>query len=320
MLRTRFEELNGPAWSELDKLLEQLERGRFVEAERAVALYRRVCQHLALVRHRHLGADLEERLNGLALRAHQQLYRREVPWRSALGYLAAGFPRDVRRQWRAVLAASLLFWGPFLLMLGLVQVRPDLAYAVLGTEQLAAVEQMYDPASPDRWRVRGADSDVLMFGHYVRNNVGIALQTFGGGVLFGLGSVFFLVFNGLVIGTVAGHLTRIGYGETFWPFVSGHSAFELSAIVLAGAAGLRLGGALLAPGQRSRARALREEALDSAGLIWGFAVLLVLAAAVEAFWSPRLSVPAEVKYAVGLSLWGLFLGYLLLGGRGRAAR
>src|SRR5690606_34190487 len=100
--------------------------------------------------------------------------------------------------------------------------------------------------------------------------------TFGGGVLFGLGSVFFLVFNGLVIGTVAGHLTRIGYGETFWPFVSGHSAFELSAIVLAGAAGLRLGGALLAPGQRSRARALREEALDSAGLIWGFAVLLVL--------------------------------------------
>ena len=66
----------------------------------------------------------------------------------------------------------------------------------------------------------------------------IAVSSNAAGLLFGLGSVLFLIFNGLIIGAICGHLTEIGYGQTFWSFVIGHGAFELTAIALAGAAGL----------------------------------------------------------------------------------
>lgn len=315
MSRERFEEERGPVWERLTQLLGQLERRQHVEAEQLVAHYRRVCQDLALVRHRHLGSDLEERLNALALRTHQHLYRRRAPWREALEYVAAGFPRDVRRQWRVVLVATLLFVGPFLGMFLLGLSRPEYVHAVLGPEQLQGLERMYDPGSDHFLRERDAGSDVAMFGHYINNNIGIGFRTFGGGILGGLGSAFFLVFNGLFIGAAAGHITRVGYGETFWPFVCGHGAFELTAIVLAGASGLRLGAALLAPGQRTRARALAEEGRDSAGLIAGFAFMLLVAAGLEAFWSSRTSIPAEVKYTVAAGLWGGVFLWLFLGGR-----
>ena len=74
-------------------------------------------------------------------------------------------------------------------------------------------------------------------------------------MLFGVGTIFYLLFNGVFLGAVAGHLTGLGYIETFWGFVSGHSSFELTAIMLSGAAGLRIGMALIAPGNRTRRRA-----------------------------------------------------------------
>ncbi len=108
-----------------------------------------------------------------------------------------------------------------------------------------------------------------MFGYYVMHNIGIAFQTFASGLLLGVGSAFFLVYNGLVIGAVAGHLSEIGFGQTFWSFVIAHGAFELTAIALAGAAGLQLGWALIAPRRLTRAEALKRAARKSVLLICG---------------------------------------------------
>jgi uncharacterized membrane protein SpoIIM required for sporulation len=151
------------------------------------------------------------------------------------------------------------------------------------------------------------------------NNIGIAFQTFASGLLFGLGSLFFLLFNGLMIGAVAGHLTQIGYGETFWSFVIGHGAFELTAIALAGGAGLKLGWALLAPGRLPRSEALRLAAGRSVRLVGGVIVFLLLAAFIEAYWSSMTFAAPTVKYALGAGLWLLVLSYLLLAGRGAHA-
>ena len=100
----------------------------------------------------------------------------------------------------------------------------------------------------------------MMFGFYIRNNIGIAFQCFAGGIFAGLGSLFFLAFNGVAAGSPAGYLTARGHGETFYSFVVTHGAFELTAIVLAGAAGLRLGHALLVPGRHTRRAALERAA------------------------------------------------------------
>ena len=125
-----------------------------------------------------------------------------------------------------------------------------------------------------------------------------------------------LVFNGVLLGAVAGYLHAIGYGRTFFPFVAGHAAFELTALVLVGAAGLKLGLALVAPGRLRRSQALREAAAAALPLVYGSALMLVVAAAIEAFWSPRTGVPMAAKLGVAGGLWGMVAVWLMRGGRG----
>ena len=158
-----------------------------------------------------------------------------------------------------------------------------------------------------------------MFGYYIMNNIGIAFQTFASGLLFGLGSLFFLLFNGLLIGAVSGHLSQIGYGEPFWSFVIGHGAFELTAITLAGAAGLQLGWALIAPGRHARSEALRLAAAQAVKLVAGVVIMLLIAAFVEAYWSSMTLASSSLKYWVGAALWLLVAIYFLAVGRGTHA-
>src|SRR6202008_638920 len=99
-------------------------------------------------------------------------------------------------------------------------------------------------------------TDWMMFGYYIRNNVGVAFQCFAGGLFAGLGSVFFLAYNGAFSGALAGYLTQRGLSSTFYAFIATHSSFELTAIVLAGAAGLKMGHSLLAPGRLTRRQSL----------------------------------------------------------------
>ena len=157
-----------------------------------------------------------------------------------------------------------------------------------------------------------------MFGFYIYNNISIAFRTFAGGVLLGVGSAFVLLFNGLFIGAITGYLTAQGYAETFYTFVAGHGPFELTGIVLAGVAGLKMGWAVAAPGRLSRQEALRQAAAGGIRIILGVIALLVLAAFVEAFWSGNRAVPAAIKYAVGAAGWILVIGYFARTGR-RAA-
>jgi uncharacterized membrane protein SpoIIM required for sporulation len=160
----------------------------------------------------------------------------------------------------------------------------------------------------------------MMFGVYIWNNVRIGFQTFAGGMLAGVGSAWFLASNGVIIGAIAGYLTQVGYTETFWSFVAGHSSTELTAIVLSGAAGFKLGLAVIAPGNVSRKAALVAAARPAVRIMYGAAALFFVAAFVEAFWSPITEVPFSAKVAAGVAGWVLVLGYLLLAGRSRAAR
>jgi uncharacterized membrane protein SpoIIM required for sporulation len=317
--REIFEKSHELQWQALEASLDRLEsRNRGNRGGEAAPdfpeLYRQVCHHLALARHRRYGADLELRLNRLVLRGHQQLYRsRAGDFGAALRFVTSGFPRLVRSEVRLVLLSLLLFAGPLIAMSLAVPWRPELALSVLPP---ASVEQMGQQYAPEGSLEAGRplDSDLQMFGFYIYNNIGIAFRTFASGILAGLGSIFFMIYNGLVIGAVMGHIEHMGYQENFYPFVIGHGAFELTAIVLAGAAGLRLGLALLAPGRLSRGEALLGASRRAIGLVYGVAGMLTIAAFLEAFWSPS-AVPAMVKLVVGGVLWLYVLFYFTVAGR-----
>ncbi|MBU1331339.1 MAG: stage II sporulation protein M [Gammaproteobacteria bacterium] len=324
MKQQLFEQRHRATWQALGTQLEALERGQ-VDASACkgfAADYRNLCQHLALAQARGYSNHLIDELEHLALRGHQQFYRHRSPLGAQLiGFLLVGFPRLVRAEWRHVMAASLLFFSSLLGMGLLVYAVPELVYSLVSPDQVANMEQMYDPDASrlGRFGERDSGDDWVMFGYYIMNNIGIAFQTFASGLLLGLGSLFFLLFNGLMIGAVAGHLTQIGYGQPFWSFVIGHGAFELTAIALAGAAGFKLGWALLAPGRLPRGTALRQAAAVSVRLIGGVIMLLLLAAFIEAYWSSMTFATPTVKYAVGAGLWVLVLAYLLLSGRDQHA-
>ena len=317
MRQTPFEAAHAREWQEFEAFLE--DKPAFDAAEMPQR-YRRLCQSLALAADRHYSPALVDRLNRLALRGHHALYQnRRRESQRVLEFVAAGFPALVRREWRLVLAASLLFFGPLLGLMALLQVFPEFVHYLLRPEQIATFHEMYDPASR-RLGMREADTMLMMFGMYIWNNVGIGFQTFAGGMLAGVGSIWFLGSNGVVLGAVAGYLTQIGYIETFWSFVSGHSSWELIAIALSGAAGLRLGLAVIAPGPVSRKAALVAAARPAIQIMYGAALLFFVAAFVEAFWSPLTGVPFRVKIGVGIAGWTLLLAYFALAGRSRAAR
>lgn len=323
MKQSLFESRHKAEWERFALALERLEHGRdTTQVAGFPKAYRRLCQHLALAQARGYSSFLIDSLQQQVLRGHQQLYRhRNHLGAKLLSFVLADFPRLVRAEWRFVLTAGLLFFGSLIGVAVLVYGFPELIYSLIPADQVREMQGMYDPVAGHLGRPleRAASEDWVMFGYYVMHNIGIAFQTFASGLLLGIGSAFFLFYNGMVIGAVAGHLSEIGYGQTFWSFVIAHGAFELTAIALAGAAGLQLGWALIAPRRLSRGEALRRAARKSVLLVCGVMLCLLIAAFIEAYWSSKTSVTPLTKYLVGAGLWVLVAVYLLFAGRTRHA-
>lgn len=320
MTPVQFENLYRTDWEELEKLLSEVRGDRktqkTVQGERVAALYRRTCEHLALSRARAYPAYLVDRLEHITSEAHQAIYQeRDFGLRRLRALVAVEFPRAVRMHATYVWVATAVFVLPTLILGVLVYLRPELILSVVDAQNAADFERMYSGAEEAIGRHRNADTDWSMFGYYIRHNIGLAFQCFASGLLAGVGSLFFLAYNGVFFGALAGYLTERGLGETFYSFVVTHAAFELTAIVLAGAAGLRIGHSLVAPGRLTRRQALVAASRESVVIIYGVTSLLLIAAAVEAFWSSARWVPPEVKYAVAAVCWISVLSYLILQGR-----
>jgi uncharacterized membrane protein SpoIIM required for sporulation len=318
-----FEQMYQDEWAELEALLDAAlgrKTGLFgsiahspIPAVRIAALYRHACEHLALARARSYPAYMIDRLERITAAAHQLIYqRRKFGFARVREMLAVDFPSAVRRHRAYVAVAAATFLLPAIVIAVLVYWRPELILSVVSSDTAATFESMYSPAAHSIGRTRDATTDWMMFGFYIRNNVGVAFQCFAGGLLAGLGSLFFLAYNGAFSGALAGYLTERGLSSTFYPFIATHSAFELTALVLSGAAGLKLGHALLAPGRSTRVQALVHAAQESAVLLYGMTAMLLVAAALEAFWSAANWLPAFVKYGTAVICWSAVLGYLTL--------
>jgi uncharacterized membrane protein SpoIIM required for sporulation len=333
MTPLQFEASHEAAWRELEAACALSDRkprqraaqdgaaraGAPVDRARFAELYRATCEHLALAQARAYPVALIERLEGLTARGHQRIYRQGDFGIARLGRLfLVDFPARVRAQRLEVLVALIVFALPLVGVGVASYLDPGFVLSVHDVHSIDQYEQMYGDSDGPIGRAN-AGSDWAMFGLYIRNNIGIAFQCFASGVFFGIGSLFFLGLNGVLAGSVAGYLTWRGHGENFYSFVVTHGAFELSAIVLAGAAGLMLGRALLAPGRRTRLAALRSAADGAIVIVYGVTAMLAVAAIIEAFWSGARWIDPGVKYAVGGCCWAAVIAYFVFQGRpGRA--
>ncbi len=315
-----FERKNAARWAEYEALLAASRKKGGARDPRVTELprrFREICLDLSLAEARMYGGLLIERLNALVIRGYERLYRtRRGGMERFVRFLTTGFPQAVRRDWKLFWLCNAAFWVPFLLLM--VSESRDMRWiqSVLGPEGMANMESMYASREGQADHLRAEyGSNFMMFCFYIWNNVAIDFRIFAGGILAGLGTMFFLLFNGVYIGAAAGYANHACDPVAFWSFVSGHSSFELIGMVIAGMAGMRIGLAILRPGRLPRTRALVAAARDSLPLLYGAALLTTLAAAVEGFWSAQ-PVEPMVKYVVGIIGWLLHAVYFLFAGRG----
>jgi uncharacterized membrane protein SpoIIM required for sporulation len=280
--------------------------------------FRELTQDLNTARAHGFDPQLIDKLNRLVLEGNQLLYgQQDWSLKPLALFILRTFPQKVRSQWRGLGAACLIFYGLALFSVLLCIRFPDLVYELLPESQAENIEMMYDPASEHFLVPRDAGSDADMFGFYIYNNISIAFRTFAAGILGGIGSLFMLGVNAVFLGAAAGHIINKGFGGTFFPFIIGHGSFELTAVILSAHGGLLLGYRFFITRGLSRGASLRAAGKEALPLISGAALMLVIAAVIEAFWSSRYGLGQALHYGVGIAGWVLLLSYFLFAGRGK---
>jgi uncharacterized membrane protein SpoIIM required for sporulation len=280
--------------------------------------YRLLCQQLAVARARNYSLSLIERLHYMVVQGHDIIYSgNNGLTRRFVRYISGGFAADVRQAKYWVLLSTLLLMGPWLLMMLTIHFYPNFVFIVLAPETVNDFESMYSQTQSQR-AARLAVHDWQMFGIYIYNNIGIAFSSFAGGLLAGLGTIFTLIYNGVTLGAMFARAETVNLTDNLYGFVSGHFAFEIGGIIIAGAAGLKLGWSVLVPGNLPRSASIRLAAGSLSGMIGGSAVMLFVAAIIEAFWSSRTFL-LGVKLSVGIGLLILLMLYFIFAGRRNAA-
>lgn len=306
-----------PIWHEFDNLIANNKR-TIDDNYRLATLYRQICQHYALATQRHYSPLLIDRLHARVMNGHNCIYREKRQYINRfLTFVLYEFPNSVREHYRLFWACSALFYVPCIIFGLACYHNQELIYSIMSYFEVSMMESMYDPANEHIGRNadRQADTDIMMFGYYIFNNIGIDFKTYAAGIFFGIGTIFVTVYNGVVIGAVSGHLTGRGFGETFWQFVAGHGSFELTALVIATMAGLKLATPLIAPAPYSKKDAFKVAGKQSITLILGAGLMTFIAAFIEAFWSSSSVISPLIKYIVGLGLWVLVGWYLIFCGK-----
>lgn len=331
MHKREFVSRRRDTWQRFGQLLNRLDaragkKLNTAETAEFSRMFRELCYDLSEVRARDWGSRLESYLNDLVSRGHNAFYSAPPGrWIPILQFLSVGFPRMFRRNVGFFLVAAALFFVPLAVTWAVVQTDPSLARRIIPAEQLDGMKDMYSQETWDKVSGKGDDvgkfgeSRSAMFGFYIKNNVSIALDAAGRGILFGVGTIYTLLSNGIAIGAIFGYVVSQGNGDRLLSFAISHGSFELTAIAVAGGAGLMIGDALIHPGQRTRLESLRYRGLEAIQIACGAGAMLVVAAMIEAFWSPA-NIPAAVKYSVGSILWVLVFVYLTTAGRWERAR
>lgn len=308
MISNRWIEQRQALWQRLDLLLRQIETSGLKslsgeELRELGLLYRQTAQDLSAVRADRGSRTQEEYLNQLLARAHNRVYSgKKLEPRQILRFFAVDYPRLFRRLFPWVAAAFLVFLAGGALGALLTFSRPAFMRLILSPEMVASIEhhQMWTQSIVS---VKPQASSAIM-----TNNISVGFSTFAGGMLAGLGTLYLLFYNGLMMGVVGMACAQARMSLNLWSFVAAHGALELPSIFIAGGAGLRLAAGLLFPGIYSRGDALRRAAVESIRLLAGTVPLLIIAGTLEGFLSPT-GAPVAVKFLTGgvlllaLSLW-----------------
>jgi uncharacterized membrane protein SpoIIM required for sporulation/uncharacterized RDD family membrane protein YckC len=309
-------------WSDFAK---RLERARAMglrhmpedEVSEFVGRYRELATDLARLQTAAGGRDLDTvfYLSRLVAGGHNLLYRgTPVGWAAVWRYLGVTVPRELRRSWRPIALSAFLIFAPAAAAWIAVVRHPEMVGALVPPSMIDRAEQGVNWAKNEQGYIRDdPDAHPVMAGAIMTNNIQVAIMAFASGVTFGAGTVYVLVYNGISLGAVMGLYQSKGILSLIVRFVAPHGVLEMTAIAIAGGAGLLLAAALLLPGARTRREAFVLNGRRAVRLVAGAAFLLVIAGSLEGFVSPIPWWPLWWKLGVSAVTAVFLAGYLGLG-------
>lgn len=308
---------NRPSWDRLSQLTKQVQSRpgtlQPLEVDEFLRLYQRVSSQLSFARHHYKDPSLTAELNQLTADANAALYRRTAsPAAGLRRFFVISFPAAVWKLRRAVATAALITFLPAAIM------------AIWFAQSPAAL----DAAAPEALRAAYVEEDFEAYyssepaGQFATkvlvNNIQVSFLAFALGVFCCVGTVYVLAYNGANIGMALGVFAAAGQQPKFWGLILPHGLLELSAVVIAGAAGLSMGWAIIAPGDRTRSGAFTEEARRSVAVVLGLVLAFIVAGIIEGFVTPGL--PTVPRIAVGVVVETAFVVYIVSFGRRAEAR
>ena len=269
-------------------------------------MYRQTAADLSVVRDDPAGAQLARYLNTLMGRAHNLVYAGDTaPRRGIVHFYARVFPAVFRETLPFTLAATALFAAGLLGGAAITWADPAFARLFIPAAMIDTIER------GEMWTHSIVSVKPLASSAITTNNLSVSFAIFAGGIAGGLGTVYMLVLNGVLMGVIAVACHRADMSLSLWSFVAPHGALELPAIFIAGGAGLLLGKGVLAPGFLSRRESLVQAGETAVRLVLGVIPLLLVAGAIEGFLSPT-DVPPTMKFSVGASMFVLLTAYIAL--------
>ncbi|MEH7382186.1 stage II sporulation protein M [Bacillus sp. JJ1533] len=298
-------------WKRLEQIISNLHKGRKSRSSNEInefyRHYQKCTQHLSYSQTYFPNEEITPYLNGLVSKAHNLLYKDQVSSFQQIRYFfSTKFVGLLLEQWKFVVVAMILFTlggvGSFVSVLQ----DPLHMFSILPAEIAQGVDPDY-LGSQD-----GEVDSSLMSASIMTNNIQVAILAFASGVTFGLVTVYILIYNGMIIGALAGLFWHYGKTYDFWAYIVPHGMIELTAIFIAGGAGLLMGYKLLVPGHYTRGYQLKVQARRSVQLLLGTLPLFVIAGIIEGFITPA-TISLEAKYAVAfITVIGLIL-YIVSG-------
>ncbi|MCP3740075.1 stage II sporulation protein M [Rossellomorea sp. BNER] len=298
-------------WQQLEQMLTILhKRKRKIKGsdiEQFNRLYQKSAQNLSYCQTYFPKEDVTLYLNELVSKSHNLLYRDQISsMKQIRHFFGVKFVGLLLEQWKFIVVAMMLFTigalGGFFSILD----DPQNAYSVLP-------ENIAQGVDPEQLGKNDGQVDAsLMSTSIMTNNIQVAILAFAGGVTFGLLTVYLLIYNGLIVGGIAAVFWHHDKTYEFWAYIVPHGMIELTAIFIAGGAGLLMGYKLFVPGHYSRGHQLKQQAKRSVQLLLGTIPLFVIAGVIEGFITPA-AISLEAKYIVAfLTVVGLIL-YIVIG-------
>src|SRR5919205_317225 len=288
------------AWQRLEDLLTLLDRSSLRRLHREEVrelgrIYRRTASDLAIARAESRDPRLVNYLNSLVIRAHGRIYRADAQGGKRIRhFFTRELPQTFRRTWRYTLLSFSVF--TVFAIFGFIGTRYDPEFSELVGVNPGFREVYIETKTP--WWESLNEANQMGASAIMTNNIQVTIYTFAFGATCGIGTLFYLAFNGANIASVLALTYRAGFGNDLVTFMVGHGVIELSCIFIAGGAGLLIGSALLMPGDLTRADALRTRGMEAVRLMIGVALFLVVAGTIEGFISPT-PIDPRIKYGIG---------------------